>query len=178
MSLIAERIARLRASTADDGWEGGNPAPPFARDLLDEILALRDGARSIGFLVAAVARTVVPIWRPYEDLDPIVAAIDAIEEWLNRGASREACRQFVSPVRTAYVDCTACQLECAAETVAAAARYVANDDFEAALSAISWAWEAINQSGGGSNEFLIWLADEALPASLECRAPAPFVRAQ
>jgi hypothetical protein len=68
---MSERIARLRSSTVDDGWEGGRPAPPFARELIAEILAGHDGERSVGFVAAAVARSVVPIWRRCEDVDPI-----------------------------------------------------------------------------------------------------------
>jgi hypothetical protein len=103
-------------------------------------------------------------------------AIESVEGWLNGTSPRQACRPFTSPARTTYVDCNVCELECAAETVAAAARFVADNNSEEVPAAISWAWEAMNQSGGGTETFLIWLADQALPAALQHRAAAPFVR--
>jgi hypothetical protein len=175
MPLDAEKIARLRDSAFDHDWGAELSVPRFATELMEELFAAEHGPQVLGWLALAVARAVLPVWSKFEHAQPLEAALDAITGWLQGTRPRSACRAFVTPAPTWYRDCTECCLECAADTVAAAAAYVADDDPGKVALAIGMAHATMDQSAGDLRRFMEWVADEALPAALQKRLPLPYV---
>ena len=138
--------------------------------------------RRLGWLATFAARRALPCWELYCDGNEPHQAIQAIEEWLindRHPNSWEGLAKAADPsFRGKRIrDCRECDTGCAAEAAARAARFAWKGNPIDALSAVSFAEAAFDQSPLGSkDDFSTWSIEIAILAAYQCRGLSIYER--
>lgn len=120
------------------------------------------------------ARRALPCWELYCDRNTPHVAVEAIKNWLlwSTPNSWQALSEQPPPSYRGNLieDCRYCDTSCVAASVASAVRFIISSKPLIAMSAISYADGAFDQSPLGSCDNLRnWIVDIAIPAAYQQR---------
>lgn len=129
----------------------------------------------LGWLSMFAARRALPCWELYCDGNGPLDAVIAVRNFLLTRAEPRTWKNFTKVALPAYkgkriADCRECDTGCAAESAAQCAKFIATHDLVHAVSGLSAAYMAFDQSPLGKlDEFDRWLLNVAVPAAYDCR---------
>jgi|GEM_PF-1704957 len=129
----------------------------------------------LGWLSIFAAGRALPCWELYCDGNAPQDAVIAVRNFLLSRVAPRTWKSFTKAAMPAYkgtriIDCRECDTGCAAESAAQAAKFIATQDSLHAVSALSAAYMAFDQSPlGRLEEFDHWLLNIAVPAAYDCR---------
>lgn len=168
------RPAFNQAWDADDGMDGTYVRQsPLGR--LVGAYEAQDALEALKWLTFFAAKRALPCWELYCDNTQPQQALDAAEQWLQRGIRPTNVSTLATAAQPVYRgqvigDCRYCDTVSASSAAAELIRFLDTSNTLHAIYCLSAADVAFDQSPLGSKDhFREWLFDYAVPSSFERR---------